>query len=137
MCSYINKCDSGCQVINSIMKIIEIINESREANTRYDLILHQAMANPYGAGGTELDAHYNPEIVANIKYELDRYKKLGDNPVFLKPEKQKGDKYSNEPKKGDIQSAGYRGKEKALQRSGIRKAKPLVYPQNNSNPRTI
>lgn len=119
------------------MKIIEIINESIESNSRYDLLLNHALNCQYGSSGTDFDKHYNPEIVANIKREYDRYKKLGDNPVFLKPEKQETDKYTTEPKKDNIQSAGYRGREKALQKAGIRKAKHLVVPQDNHTSKSI
>lgn len=101
------------------MKINEIILESTFSN--YELIRTNAMNNQYGAAGTEFDEHYNKEVVDNIKHEYQRYKKLGNNPVFLQSEKQQGDKYTTKPPKDATESAGFRGREAALERAGIQR----------------
>lgn len=95
------------------MKISEIITESID-------MVNDALKLPYGAAGSKFDALHNPEIVKNIKSEYERYRKLGENPVFLRDEDNGEESFTATPKDKNSASPGYLAREQAFKRAGIK-----------------
>ena len=100
-------------VINKVIKLNDFLTESELAQVY-----------PYGAANTEHDARYNPEAAIMNKLQTARYKELrtafGGAPVITQesPNPANHD-FRTEPRTDEDQSAGYRGKQKALSRAGI------------------
>jgi len=98
------------------MKIKDILNESCT-----DLV-----AKYYVEASEEFEEHYNGEahfFADKNKEYYDKYFKEwfedGKVPVFDKPITPAQPPYRHNPKKGDPQSPGYRGKQYALARAGL------------------
>lgn len=80
----------------------------------------------YLEASKDSDKFYNPEDVKykekNHQYYDDHFKQWFSEeivPVFTKPTTKPQPEYTNQPKHGKIQSAGYRGKQYALARAGL------------------
>lgn len=81
---------------------------------------------PYGAANTPHDAQFNPEAVQMNRIQAERYKELrtafGGAPVIKKEAPNSANhEFRTEPRTDEDQSAGFRGKQKALARAGIAK----------------
>lgn len=96
------------------MNIKDIIKESRDLDD-FGFGYHQSNE----------DARFNPEAVKfaqeNEKYYDEICAEDGSTQVFTRIEEDPyyNRPFDNQPEKGTEQSAGYRGREKAKQRSGI------------------
>jgi hypothetical protein len=118
-------------LINSIMKINEFLTESPT----------DVVARFYLEAGKDYDRYYNPEDVKykekNHKYYEEFFKEWFSDevvPIFKKPTTKPQPEYTNQPKPGKIQSAGYRGKQYALARAGLPYDKNVQrYSPNVSN----
>lgn len=103
-------------MINSIMKLKEILNESAT-----DIV-----ARFYKEAGKDYETFYNPE---NVKYKdksseyYDKYFKEwfseGVVPVFEKPVDKSQPEFTVQPKPDKLQSPGYRGLQYALAKAGL------------------
>jgi len=98
------------------MKISDVLNES----------VTDVVARFYLEAGKEYDKFYNPEDVKyknkNHKYYEEHFKEWFAEevvPVFTKPTERPQPEYTNKPKQGKVQSAGYRGKQYALARADL------------------
>jgi hypothetical protein len=98
------------------MRIKDILTES----------VTDVVARFYLEASKEMDTFYNPEDVKykakNHRYYDEFFKKWFKEelvPVFTKPVIKAQPEYTNVPKEGKIQSAGYRGKQYALERAGL------------------
>lgn len=103
-------------VINTVMKIKDILNESAT----------DVVARFYLEAGKEMDKFYNPEDVKykekNNKYYEEHFKQWFSEevvPVFTKPVTKPQPEYTNQPKEGKLQSPGYRGLQYALCAAGL------------------
>lgn len=104
-------------MVNSYMKIHEIINESCDAE----------LSKFYKLPNKDFDQQYNPEAVSFAQKNHDYYdsyfkdwEKTGKIPVFDKPNpKNKQPPYTNIPKDPETGSAGYRGNRKSLKVADI------------------
>lgn len=95
------------------MKLNELLTESEVARFY-----------PYGAANTELDMRFNPEACKMNMRQHERYKTLktafGGAPVIKHDCSDKSvDPMQTQPKSHEIQSPGYRGKQRALQHAGV------------------
>ncbi len=103
-------------MINSVMKIRDVLNES----------VTDVVARFYVEASESYDRFYNPEDVKykekNHKYYEEYFKEWFNEeavPVFTKPTTKPQPEYTNKPKDGKLQSPGYRGKQYALARAGL------------------
>ena len=98
------------------MKIKDVLNES----------VTDVVARFYIEASETYDKFYNPEDVKYKNKTNDYYNEYfkgwfneGQVPVFTKPVTKPQPEYTNVPKAGKIQSAGYRGKQIALAAAGL------------------
>lgn len=103
-------------VINTVMKIKDILNESAT----------DVVARFYKEASAEADKFYNPEDVKykkkNNEYYEEHFKQWFSEevvPVFTKPVTKPQPEYTNHPKEGKLQSPGYRGLQYALCAAGL------------------
>lgn len=106
------------------MKINEIIKESAT-----DRVSHY-----HKNYGTEIDRRFNPEAAALSKKNSEYYRNFktsGDGTrVFIDTDNNpngRQEPWSNLPDIEDKQSAGYRGRQNSMLRSGIKTDKPQAY----------
>lgn len=103
-------------MINNVMKLADLLLENST-----DLV-----AKYYIDATKSFDERYNTEAAINSHKNQEYYKeyfkewyKNGTTPVFEKPGKPTQSSYDHNPKKGVIQSPGYRGKQNALKAAGL------------------
>jgi hypothetical protein len=108
------------------MKISELLNESSTC----------LVARFYKEPEEDLDLKFNKEISkykgSNQEYYrefFDDWFSKGVTPVFDKPTKKDTDPYYPRPKKGDNQSAGWRGKQTAFAGAGLPYNKNIIPPK--------
>lgn len=101
------------------MNIKDILNESAT-----DLVAHC-----YTDASDELDSMYNPEATQFAELNREHYKEYfeefyanGTPPVFEKEDNHfdpNATEWHHKPAEGEIQSAGYRGQQRALDKAGV------------------
>lgn len=103
-------------MINNIMKIKDILLEGPT----------DVVARFYKEASKDQERYFNPEDVKykekNNKYYQEHFKEWFSEeivPVFTKPTSKPQPEYTNHPKQGKVQSAGYRGQQYALAAAGL------------------
>lgn len=103
-------------MVNSIMKIHEILNEG----------VTDIVARFYKEASADSDRFFNRDDVKykdkNKKYYSEHFEEWYKDeivPVFTKPTTKPQPSYTSKPKDGKLQSAGYRGKQYALAAAGL------------------
>lgn len=93
------------------MKIKDILKEG----------VTDIVARFYKEAGDDFDSKFNPEHTRFKALEKEYYKTLftdGSTPIFSTPNKESGKKFTTTPSPKEIESAGFRGLQRALKKSG-------------------